>query len=125
MPSQKQTLVHECKHKVDMTKYLENHDFSYFFVLPWQPNCRFDYCFNENCDNGTIYQLTTKPLVDCIFDGGMATCFAYGQTGSGKTFVNHHYTNYNVKKTMGGNYFTDNINGVDEEKGIYDFACIN
>ena len=30
---------------------------------------------------------TAKPLVDTIFNQGMATCFAYGQTGSGKTHV--------------------------------------
>lgn len=30
---------------------------------------------------------TAKPLVECIFERGMATCFAYGQTGSGKTHV--------------------------------------
>ena len=30
---------------------------------------------------------TAKPLVETIFDQGMATCFAYGQTGSGKTHV--------------------------------------
>ena len=33
------------------------------------------------------FRYTAKPLVDCIFEGGMATCFAYGQTGSGKTHV--------------------------------------
>ena len=30
---------------------------------------------------------TAKPLVESIFERGMATCFAYGQTGSGKTHV--------------------------------------
>lgn len=29
----------------------------------------------------------------------------------------------NILKTMGGNYFTDN-NNIDDEKGIYDYACI-
>ena len=33
------------------------------------------------------FRYTAKPLVDCIFESGMATCFAYGQTGSGKTHV--------------------------------------
>lgn len=32
-----------------------------------------------------MYRYTAKPLVECIFQRGMATCFAYGQTGSGKT----------------------------------------
>ena len=34
-----------------------------------------------------VYRYTAKPLVESIFEGGMATCFAYGQTGSGKTHV--------------------------------------
>ena len=37
-------------------------------------------------------RLTAGPLVNAIFEGGMATCFAYGQTGSGKTH------------TMGGDF---------------------
>lgn len=39
------------------------------------------------------YRYTAQPLVECTFNGGMATCFAYGQTGSGKTHVcNLHIT---------------------------------
>lgn len=53
---------------------------------------RFDYAFDENSDNELVYKYTAKPLVQTIFEGGMATCFAYGQTGSGKTH------------TMGGEY---------------------
>lgn len=34
-----------------------------------------------------VCRFTAKPLVQSIFEGGMATCFAYGQTGSGKTHV--------------------------------------
>lgn len=44
-----------------------------------------------------IFRFTAKPLVQSIFEGGMATCFAYGQTGSGKTHVrldsSHSYFN--------------------------------
>lgn len=32
-------------------------------------------------------RFTAQPLVETIFERGMATCFAYGQTGSGKTHV--------------------------------------
>jgi len=34
-----------------------------------------------------LCSFTARPLVECAFSGGMATCFAYGQTGSGKTHV--------------------------------------
>lgn len=37
-----------------------------------------------------FFRFTAKPLVDSLFQGGMATCFAYGQTGSGKTHVCIH-----------------------------------
>ena len=69
------TQISEPKAKVDMTKFIETHPF------------RFDYTFNESCPNETVYWYTAKPLVEQIFNGGMATCFAYGQTGSGKTHV--------------------------------------
>ncbi len=65
---------------MDLTKYLENQHF------------RFDYAFDDSCDNEKVYKYTAKPLVQTIFEGGMATCFAYGQTGSGKTH------------TMGGDF---------------------
>jgi kinesin family protein 2/24 len=58
---------------VDLTKYIENHEF------------RFDYSFDDGCDNAVVYRFTAAPLVRTIFERGMATCFAYGQTGSGKT----------------------------------------
>ena len=48
---------------------------------------RFDYTFNETSTNELVYRYTAKPLVETIFNQGMATCFAYGQTGSGKTHV--------------------------------------
>lgn len=35
-------------------------------------------------------RFTAQPLVETIFERGMATCFAYGQTGSGKTHVSAH-----------------------------------
>jgi hypothetical protein len=89
VPSQDEIVVHENKTKVDGTKYFENQHF------------KFDYAFNETCNNRLVYNYTAKPLVQNIFEGGMASCFAYGQTGSGKTH------------TMGGN----TKKGC--EKGIY------
>lgn len=73
VPTKNQLIVHEPKHKVDLTKYLDNQLF------------RFDYVFDEKSTNETVYKFTAQPLVRTIFQNGMATCFAYGQTGAGKT----------------------------------------
>ena len=67
-------MAHEPKTKVDLTKYLDNQHF------------RFDTVFDETATNELVYKYTARPLVQNIFEGGMATCFAYGQTGSGKWF---------------------------------------
>lgn len=88
VPSKDTLIVHEPKTKVDLTKFLENHNF------------RFDYAFDDTCNNELVYKYTAKPLVQTIFEGGMATCFAYGQTGSGKVIRLYNYynllTNYNL-----------------------------
>jgi len=96
IPNKDTTTVHECKLKVDLTKYLENHKF------------RFDYSFDEESTNELVYRYTAKPLVETIFKEGVATCFAYGQTGSGKTH------------TMGGDF-----SGKQQDcaKGIYSLAA--
>ncbi|XP_032219813.1 kinesin-like protein KIF2A [Nematostella vectensis] len=96
VPETDYCVIHECKLKVDLTKYLENHKF-------W-----FDYAFDESAGNDLVYRYTAKPLVECIFNQGMATCFAYGQTGSGKTH------------TMGGT-FTGKQQ--DSSNGIYALAA--
>ena len=96
IPNKDLIIVHEPKHKVDLTRYLENQMF------------RFDYAFDENADNELVYKYTARPLVQTIFDGGMATCFAYGQTGSGKTH------------TMGGDFHGKSQ---DSAKGIYALAA--
>ncbi|KAM3599303.1 uncharacterized protein V6R79_003484 [Siganus canaliculatus] len=92
IPSRDVVMVHEPKQKVDLTRYLENQTF------------RFDYAFDENSTNEMVYRFTAQPLVETIFERGMATCFAYGQTGSGKTH------------TMGGDFSGKNQ---DCSKGIY------
>lgn len=97
VPDKEHTIVHECKLKVDLTKYLDNHNF------------RFDYTFDENATNELVYRYTAKPLVDTVFNQGMATCFAYGQTGSGKTH------------TMGGDFTAGKQQ--DCSKGIYALAA--
>ncbi|KAI8646623.1 P-loop containing nucleoside triphosphate hydrolase protein [Parasitella parasitica] len=67
--------INEPKLKLDLTKYTEQHSFT------------FDDVFDLNCPNNRVYERTALPLVKYIFKGGKATCFAYGQTGSGKTFT--------------------------------------
>uniref|UniRef100_U5ELQ3 Kinesin-like protein n=1 Tax=Corethrella appendiculata TaxID=1370023 RepID=U5ELQ3_9DIPT len=96
VPSKDTLIVHEPKTKVDLTKLLDNHNF------------RFDYAFDDSCSNELVYKYTAKPLVQTIFEGGMATCFAYGQTGSGKTH------------TMGGDF---NGKVQDCKNGIYAMAA--
>jgi len=97
IPTADKIMIHEPKKHVDLSKYLENHAF------------RFDYTFNDECNNQMVYYYTAKPLVQCIFDGGMATCFAYGQTGSGKTH------------TMGGDFTLGKQQ--DTNSGIYALAA--
>lgn len=92
IPSKDVVMVHEPKQKVDLTRYLENQTF------------RFDYAFDDSTTNEMVYRFTARPLVETIFERGMATCFAYGQTGSGKTH------------TMGGDFSGKNQ---DCSKGIY------
>lgn len=67
--------VHETKLKVDLTQYLEKHEFV------------FDAVLNEEVTNDEVYRETVEPIVPIIFERTKATCFAYGQTGSGKTFT--------------------------------------
>uniref|UniRef100_A0A672HMT1 Kinesin-like protein n=1 Tax=Salarias fasciatus TaxID=181472 RepID=A0A672HMT1_SALFA len=95
IPSKNVVMVHEPKQKVDLTRYLENQTF------------RFDYAFDDSTANEMVYKFTARPLVETIFERGMATCFAYGQTGSGKTH------------TMGGDFSGKNQ---DCSKGIYALA---
>ncbi|XP_056323270.1 kinesin-like protein KIF2A [Danio aesculapii] len=96
IPSKDVVMVHEPKQKVDLTRYLENQTF------------RFDYAFDDTSTNEMVYRFTARPLVETVFERGMATCFAYGQTGSGKTH------------TMGGDFSGKNQ---DCSKGIYALAA--
>ena len=44
IPNKDQTIVHDPKTKVDLTKYLDNQHF------------RFDYAFDETCTNELVYK---------------------------------------------------------------------
>ncbi|KAL5713058.1 Kinesin-like protein KIN-13A [Ranunculus cassubicifolius] len=67
--------VHEPKLKVDLTAYVERHEFC------------FDAVLDEQVSNDEVYRVTVEPIIPAIFQRTKATCFAYGQTGSGKTFT--------------------------------------
>ncbi|KAK8938869.1 Diatom spindle kinesin 1 [Platanthera zijinensis] len=67
--------VHETKLKVDLTEYVEKHEFV------------FDAVLDEDVSNDELYSETVEPIVPTIFQRTKATCFAYGQTGSGKTYT--------------------------------------
>ncbi|XP_059066863.1 kinesin-like protein KIN-13A [Cryptomeria japonica] len=67
--------VHEPKLKVDLTAYVEKHDFV------------FDAILDDHVTNDEVYRVTVEPIVPIIFQRTKATCFAYGQTGNGKTYT--------------------------------------
>ncbi|XP_027116011.1 kinesin-like protein KIN-13A [Coffea arabica] len=67
--------VHEPKLKVDLTAYVEKHEFC------------FDAVLDEHVTNDEVYRVTVEPIIPTIFQRTKATCFAYGQTGSGKTYT--------------------------------------
>ncbi|KAI9386356.1 hypothetical protein POPTR_010G013500v4 [Populus trichocarpa] len=67
--------VHEPRLKVDLTAYVEKHEFC------------FDAVLDERVTNDEVYRVTVEPIIPTIFQRTKATCFAYGQTGSGKTFT--------------------------------------
>ncbi|XP_074292267.1 kinesin-like protein KIN-13A [Silene latifolia] len=67
--------IHEPKLKVDLTAYVEKHEFC------------FDAVLDEQVSNDEVYRVTVEPIIPSIFQRTKATCFAYGQTGSGKTFT--------------------------------------
>jgi len=67
--------IAEPKIRVDLTKFVYNHEFT------------FDAVFDSDASNLDIYSQCCRPLVYKVFQGAKATCFAYGQTGSGKSWT--------------------------------------
>ena len=68
-------IVKELKNKVDLTKYIEEHHFT------------FDSVYDEHSTNEEIYTDIVAPMISAAFAQTKITCFAYGQTGSGKTYT--------------------------------------
>ena len=83
----KKVIVKERKQKVDLTKYIEEHQFI------------FDLAYGQDATNEKIYLETVRPMIQAAFNKVKVTCFAYGQTGSGKT-----YTMMGVKNKIPGLY---------------------
>jgi len=48
---------------------------------------QYDYAFGTDSSQTEIYEKTTVPLLNRVYEGFNATILAYGQTGSGKTFT--------------------------------------
>lgn len=65
------------------------------FVTPAEPQVilgkdkafTFDYVFDMDSQQDSIYSNCTEKLIEGCFEGYNATIFAYGQTGSGKTYT--------------------------------------
>nr|XP_046234853.1 kinesin-like protein KIF21A isoform X2 [Scatophagus argus] len=65
------------------------------FVMPGEPQVvlgkdkafTYDYVFDMDTQQDTIYTHCTERLIEGCFEGYNATIFAYGQTGSGKTYT--------------------------------------
>uniref|UniRef100_A0A671QYE5 Kinesin-like protein KIF21A n=1 Tax=Sinocyclocheilus anshuiensis TaxID=1608454 RepID=A0A671QYE5_9TELE len=65
------------------------------FVTPGEPQVvlgkdkafTFDYVFDMDSQQDSIYSNCTEKLIEGCFEGYNATIFAYGQTGSGKTYT--------------------------------------
>ncbi|TPX60172.1 hypothetical protein SpCBS45565_g07570 [Spizellomyces sp. 'palustris'] len=72
-PTQTTLHLHEPKTRMDLSKTIETHSFS------------FDAVFDESVGNRGVYERTVMGMVRNMFEGGRGTVFAYGQTGSGKT----------------------------------------
>ena len=47
----------------------------------------FDFAFDKNCTQYTVFENSTKFLIDGVVNGFNATVFAYGATGAGKTYT--------------------------------------
>lgn len=114
IPSKDVVMVHEPKQKVDLTRYLENQTFRFDYAFDDSSTNEMVYrfvasnrwWFTEVASHQLIRavwctvlqywisrfhpRFTARPLVETIFERGMATCFAYGQTGSGKTHVSNN-----------------------------------
>ena len=52
----------------------------------WQ-SYSFDYVYDQDSTQESVYLNSAKPAVQSVLEGYTATILAYGQTGTGKTFT--------------------------------------
>ncbi|KAF7456519.1 kinesin-like protein [Cryptosporidium felis] len=98
--------VHELKTRVDCTKYIDKHSYT------------FDRVYSERINNRELYEDIIRPLTENIFTPGFkCSCFAYGQTGSGKT-----YTMMGSENTASSN---SSQKPTEHELGIFELAVNN
>ena len=93
-------IVKELKNKVDLTKYIEEHRFT------------FDRAYSDDSSNQEIYEEMLKSMINAAFHKTKITCFAYGQTGSGKTYT-----------MLGNNHIKNDKNP--QVPGLYLLSCID
>ena len=93
-------IVKELKNKVDLTKYIEEHRFT------------FDRAYSDDSSNQEIYEEMLKSMINAAFQKTKITCFAYGQTGSGKTYT-----------MLGNNHIKNDKNP--QVPGLYLLSCID
>jgi len=93
-------IVKELKNKVDLTKYIEEHRFT------------FDRAYSDDSSNQDIYEEMLKSMINAAFQKTKITCFAYGQTGSGKTYT-----------MLGNNHIKNDKNP--QVPGLYLLSCID
>jgi kinesin family protein 18/19 len=74
---------------LDLMKIKNNSGFTTNKVLGGvkEKQYAFDYVFGEDTEQKTVFDRTTKSLVEGVVDGYDATVIAYGATGAGKTYT--------------------------------------
>ena len=92
-------IIKELKNKLDLTKYIEEHHFT------------FDAVYDEKSTNQEIYNEIVKPMIKSAFQRTKITCFAYGQTGSGKTYtmLGNNYIEKDKESKVPGLYLLSSI----------------
>ncbi|KAF5278985.1 hypothetical protein FQA39_LY05663 [Lamprigera yunnana] len=82
---------------------------------------QFDYVFDQQCSQLSIYQKVAQPIIQQIFQGYNGTIFAYGQTGSGKTYTMSGIQN-EIEQGIIPNTFSHIFSKISSESGEKSFV---